>query len=210
MNRTVIPINVKRAGANESGKPTSETPRRMVWPTASLPSLELSREWLLDSVSGQSYEGMAVSLWTHHPNLRDSTVRLVHYLSPMWPSADGRCLLNIAVHQAVRGAERAVDNREAFEGRLIGVYLFGLVSVVADIARLDVMGVDAAGITHRWQYFSKPLQDWAREHALTSVFATPRAALPSDVVLSGLKTHMTACLTNPVDAGYLAKFAPQG
>jgi hypothetical protein len=210
LNRTVVPINAKRAGGNESGKTIPDMPGRMAWPAASFPDMELSREWLLNSVSGQSYEGMAISLWTHHPNLRESTVRLVHYLSPMWPAADGRCLLNIAVQQAVRAAERAVDNREAFEGRLIGVYLHGLVSVVPDIARLDVMGVDAAGMTHRWQYFSKPLKDWAHEYSLSSVFATPRPALPSDVVLSGLKTHLTACLTNPVDAGYLAKYAPQG
>jgi hypothetical protein len=114
------------------------------------------------------------------------------------------------VERAVRGAERAVENREAFEGRLIGVYLYGLVSVVEDVARLDVTGVDSNGFGHRWDHFSKPLQDWARGYGMANLFATPRSSPVTDVVLSGLKTHMTARIADPVDAGYLAKYAPQG
>lgn len=181
----------------------------VLWPVGELVDQQQCSQWLSAAVAGKSYEGTAISLWTHHPNLREATERLAQFITPKWPASDGTPLLNVAIERAVSRAQDAIQNREAFEGRLIGVYLYGLISVVTDIARLGIMGVDRAGLPHRWKYFSCPLQEWARGHGMDTVTVQIQGS-PPDALLRGLRTHMTACLTNPVDAGYLAKYAPEG
>ena len=209
MNSTVVPITDKRAGGNQATSTDSDTAVTALWPIADLPDQEQCGQWLASAIAGKPYEGLATSLWLHHPNLRESTERLAQFISPRWPAADGTPLLNLAIERAVSGAQEAIRNREAFEGRLVGVYLYGLMSVVTDIARVGIIGVDRSGTPHRWRYFSAPLLDWARSHGMDVVTVQAQAA-PTDALVRGLRTHMTACLTNPVDAGYLAKFAPEG
>lgn len=209
MTSTVVQITAKRAGGNKAIHPDGEPGPAVQWPIGDLPEQAQCAQWLTDAVAGKAYESLAVSLWTHHPNLREATERLAYFISPNWPAADGTPLLNQAIERAVSRAQDAINNKEAFEGRLVGVYLYGLISVVTDIARLGIMGVDRAGVSHRWRYFSSPLQEWARGHGMDAVTVQMQPA-PTDALLRGLRTHMTACLTSPVDAGYLAKYAPEG
>ena len=107
-------------------------------------------------------------------------------------------------------AQQAIDEGQAFEGRLVGVYLYGLLGVIADIAQVVVRGEDSAGQMRRWPYFSQPLLCWARQHGVQRLQVHRSASPPPEVVLTGLRTHMTACLADPLDAGYLAKHAAQG
>ena len=209
MTSTVVPFTAKRAGGNLASTIEDDSKPTVLWPVGEILDQAQCSQWLITAVAGKSYEGIAVSLWTHHPNLREATERLAFFISPKWPAADGTPLLNVAIERAVSRAQEAITNREAFEGRLIGVYLYGLISVVTDIARLAIMGVDSAGVPHRWKYFSSPLQEWARGHGMETVTVQMQGT-PTDALLRGLRTHMTASLANPVDAGYLAKYAPEG
>jgi hypothetical protein len=177
---------------------------------AELPDERQCADWLDRAIVGTSYENTALSLWRNQPNLRLSTEKLAGYITPRWPSADGSPLLQVAVEHAVRRAQEAIDLGQAFEGRLVGVYLYGLLGVIADIAQVEVRGEDARGQARCWLHFSEPLLQWARHHGMASLQVHRAAAPPPEVVLAGLRTHMTACLTDPLDAGYLAKHAAQG
>jgi hypothetical protein len=182
----------------------------IVWPVAELPDARQCGEWLDRVLLGTPQESMALSLWRNHPNLRRSTEKLASFITPKWPAASGGPLLRVAVEGAVARAQHAIEQGQAFEGRLVGVYLYGLLDVVSDIAQRVIRGEDRDGQIRRWEYFSQPLLQWARQHGIERVLVHRAEAPLSEVVLTGLRTHMTACLTDPVDAGYLAKHAGQG
>jgi len=182
----------------------------VAWPVAELPDERQCGEWLDQVIVGTPHECMAMSLWRNQPNLRRSTEKLANFITPKWPAADGGPLLRVAVESAVKRAQEAIEQGQAFEGRLVGVYLYGLLGVLGEIAQLAIRGEDQDGQLRRWEYFSQPLLQWARQHGIQRLLVQRAEALPSEVVLTGLRTHMTACLTDPVDAGYLAKHAAQG
>lgn len=206
--RSVVPFRAKQQPqpVHNLSTPTST----LVWPVADLPDERRCREWLDQSVIGAPYENTARSLWRHHPNLRASTEKLAGFITPLWPAANGGPLLQIAVERAIGRAQQAIEQGQAFEGRLVGVYLYGLLDVIGDIAQLVVRGQDRDGQVLRWEYFEQPLQPWACEHGIEQLVGERTQASPSEVVLSGLRTHMTARLADPLDAGYLARHAAQG
>jgi hypothetical protein len=182
----------------------------IVWPVAELPDERQCGEWLDQVIVGTPYESIALSLWRNQPVLRQSTDKLASFISPKWPASSGGSLLEEAVARAVMRAEEAIEQGQAFEGRLVGVYLYGLLGVVTDIAQLVIRGEDRLGQLRRWEYFSQPLLPWARQHGIQRLLVH-RAENPlSEVVLTGLRTHMIARLTDPVAAGYLAKHASHG
>jgi hypothetical protein len=182
----------------------------IVWPVAELPDERQCGEWLDQVIVGTPYENIALSLWRNQPGLRQSTEKLASFITPKWPASSGGSLLEEAVERAVTRAQEAIEQGQAFEGRLVGVYLYGLLGAVTDIAQRVVRGEDRLGQLRRWEYFSQPLLPWARQHGIQRVLVH-RAENPlSEVVLTGLRTHMTACLTDPVAAGYLVKHASHG
>jgi hypothetical protein len=205
---TVLSFTSKRPARSDADR---EVPsHEVVWPVRDLPDEAECGQWLNDVIAGTPYEGTALSLWTHHQNLRESAEKLACFITPKWPSSQGGSLLQQAVHAAVTGAQEAIDQGQAFEGRLVGVYIFGLISVVQDIASLVVRGRNKAGQSIRWEYFSQPLLEWAREHGIEEVVVTKSASRPSAAMLEGLRTHLLARIADPIDAGYLAKHAPHG
>ena len=209
MTRTVVlPFAAHRLRLDGSAGPS--VPRGAVWPVSELPDERACADWLDGVVVGAPWENTARSLWRNQPNLRLSTEKLAGFITPRWPAADGSPLLQLALRNAVLRAQEAIDQGQAFEGRLVGVYLYGLLGVIGDIAQVVVRGEDAEGQMRRWPYFSQVLRQWALEHGMTRLYVHRAAAPPSEVVLVGLRTHMTACLTDPLDAGYLAKHAAQG
>lgn len=209
ITNTVLPFTTpKRARPKTSG--TLESSGTVIWPVAELPGERQCGEWLDRVIVGRPYESTALSLWRNQPNLRRATEKLASFITPMWPAPRGGSLLEEAVERAVGRAQDAIDQGQAFEGRLVGVYLYGLLGVVNDIAQLTIHGEDREGTMRRWEYFSQPLLHWARGHGMDKVLVQQVPAPLSEVVLTGLRTHMTACLTDPVDAGYLAKHAAHG
>lgn len=206
-SNTVVPFSTKRPRVK--GSPVDE-PGAVIWPVAQLPDECQCGEWLDRVILGTAYEATAMSLWRNQPNLRLATEKLASFITPMWPASRGGSLLQEAVERAVTRAQVAIDQGQAFEGRLVGVYLYGLLGVVNDIAQLVIRGEDRDGQLRRWEYFSQPLIEWARKHGIERLLVQQLPVPPSEVVLTGLRTHMTACLTDPVDAGYLAKHAAQG
>lgn len=206
-SNTVVPFSTKRPRVK--GSPVDES-GAVIWPVAQLPDECQCGEWLDRVILGTTYEAIAMSLWRNQPNLRLATEKLASFITPMWPASRGGSLLQEAVERAVTRAQVAIDQGQAFEGRLVGVYLYGLLGVVNDIAQLVIRGEDRDGHLRRWEYFSQPLIEWARKHGIERLLVQQLPVPPSEVVLTGLRTHMTACLTDPVDAGYLAKHAAQG
>lgn len=205
---SVLPFSSKRARPRTSDAIASSA--TVIWPVADLPDERQCGEWLDHVIVGRPYESTALSLWRNQPNLRLATEKLASFITPMWPAPRGGSLLEEAVGNAVVRAQEAIDQGQAFEGRLVGVYLYGLLCVVNDIAQLAIRGEDRDGQMRRWEYFSQPLLQWAKGHGIQRVLVQQVPTPPSEVVLTGLRTHMTACLTDPVDAGYLAKHAAHG
>lgn len=199
----VLPAS-KRQGAAKS------TPKVLAsWSPAQLrPSHKY--QWLEEAVAGRPHEGMAKSLWLHHPHLQEAARKLSSYITPQWPGRHGESLLALAIQRAVTRADQSLSNGEGFQGRLTGVYLFGLTSIAEEVSRIVVSGVDDHGHHHRWPYFSRPLSQWASRQGLHQLEAEVTQPAASDVLLSGLKTHIVARLTDPQEAGYLAKYAPLG
>lgn len=208
ISNTVLPFSSKRACQKPHDLGAGAD--CVVWPVAELPDERQCGEWLDQAIVGTPYESTAMSLWRNQPNLRVSTEKLASFITPNWPASSGGSLLQEAVERAVGRAQEAIDQGQAFEGRLVGVYLYGLLGVITDIAQLVIRGEDRDGQIRRWEYFSQPLLQWARQHGIERVLVHRALTPPSEVVLTGLRTHMTACLTDPVDAGYLAKHASHG
>lgn len=207
-SHTVLPFPSQRAGQKAADAAAASA--TVIWPVAELPDQQQCGEWLDRVIVGQPYESTALSLWRNQPNLRLATEKLASFITPMWPAPQGGSLLQEAVERAVTRAQVAIDEGQAFEGRLVGVYLYGLLGVVSDIAQLVIRGEDRDGQFRRWGYFSQPLLQWAHAHGIQRVLVLQVPTPASEVVLTGLRTHMTACLTDPVDAGYLAKHASHG
>ncbi|HEX2543435.1 MAG TPA: hypothetical protein VHL79_01060 [Ramlibacter sp.] len=207
-DRTVVPFRLKAQSAAEAT--VTRGSGSLTWSVAQLPTEQQCRTWLDHALANTPYENTARSLWRHHPNLRTSTEKLASYITPLWPAPGGDPLLQLAVERAVRRAHTEIERGQAFEGRLVGVYLYGLLDVVDDVALLLVRGQDHGGQIRRWEYFSEPLLLWARRQGIEEVILERVPEQPSEAVLCGLRTHMTACLTSPLDAGYLARHAAQG
>src|SRR5262249_44694893 len=129
----------------------------VVWPVAELPDERRCAEWLDQVIVAKPYEGMALSLWRNQPNLRRSTEKLAGFITPNWPAPGGAPLLQVALERALKKAQEAIEQGQAFEGRLVGVYLYGLLGAVTDIAQLVIRGEDRDGQIRRWEYFSQPL-----------------------------------------------------
>lgn len=182
----------------------------VVWPVADLPDQKQTGQWLNEVIGGKPYEGVALSLWTHHPNLRSATEKLASFITPRWPCSGGGALLGAAVERAASGADEAIDRSEAFEGRLVGVYLYGLASIVEDVARLSIRGIDREGQSRNWDYFSVPLLQWARGHGMEQLLVRHVGGPAQAVFLNGLRNSLIAHIASPRDQGYLAKYAPLG
>lgn len=208
MRPTVVPFTAKRAQSKRApGLAPAEG--EVVWPVADVPGPDQCSRWLDEVIVDKPFENVAVSLWTHHPNLRDSTEKLAAFITPQWPGEDGGSLLATAVGEAVSNVQRAIESRQAFQGRIVGVYLYGLLSVHEGVGRLVVRGQDRDGQMRRWNHFSVPLLQWAHGHGIRELVVS-EAAVVTKEFMSGLYYHMLTSVASPTDAGYMAKHAPQG
>jgi hypothetical protein len=168
------------------------------------------KSWLKEIVSGKPYEATALSLWQHHPNLRRATEKLANYLTPMWPNHQGQSLWSTSVEKALQRVEQAMARGEGFEARIVGIYIYWLSQCAQDIACLEIYGVTPNGDRMRWQYFEEPLNSWAKRYGVTHLEAELVPEPPTQEVVAGLRTHLIAHITDPVDAGYVEMYAPRG
>lgn len=166
--------------------------------------------WLNSTIRSASYASVALSLWTHHPNLRLATERLGNYLTPLWPSSAGGSLLGKTIEKAVAEVDIAVQRGASYEARIVGIYLFWLASCVDDVARLQISGTTPTGEVITWKYFSEPLHQWAARHGMQQLEARLVAEPTSKEALAGLRTHLLAHIADPLDVGYLEIHAPRG
>ncbi|MDP3168136.1 MAG: hypothetical protein Q8N06_22095 [Hydrogenophaga sp.] len=181
-----------------------------IWPLSGL-SQTSPGAWLDATIDGKAYASVALSLWTHHPQLRAATERLGVLLTPMWPTLAGDSLLACAIENAVTKVDAAVRRGESYEGRVVAIYLYWLANCVAEVARLAVYGENTDGQLLRWRYFSEPLHSWALAHGMKELETVLVAEQPTVEEVAGLRIHLIARLTDdPVDAGYLELLAPRG
>ncbi|MFC6281211.1 hypothetical protein [Polaromonas aquatica] len=166
--------------------------------------------WLNEIIRNKPYESIALSIWTHQPNLRVATEKLGAYLTPLWPAPDGQSLWSEAIEKAVTKVDLAVQRGESYHGRVVGIYLFWLASCVRDVARISVHGYNKHGERIIWKYFSQPLSVWVKANGIDHIEAVLVDEDPAEEVTAGLRTHLVASITDPVDAGYLEMYAPRG
>ena len=166
--------------------------------------------WLNEIVRDKPYESIALSIWIHQPNLRIATEKLGAYLTPMWPALNGKSLWSEAIERAVTKVDLAVQRGESYHGRVVGIYLYWLASCVRDVARISVHGYTKHGELVVWRYFSQPLNAWVKSNGIDHIEAVLVEEEPTEEVTTGLRTHLVASITDPVDAGYLEMYAPRG
>lgn len=203
---TIVTLNSARARLANNDFESGGT---AYWPINDLVQSD-EDQWIYEAIRDTPHEGAALSIWAHHPNLKEATQKLAAYIGPRWPTRHGGALLSLCIEEAVTRWQSSVQNGESFLGRVVGVYLYGLTKHAADVARLSITGVDRTGATHSWTHFSEPLKAWASRldiDALRAEFAIPA---PSEVVIAGIRTHMITHLSSPTDTGYLIKHAAHG
>ena len=189
--------------------PNSPRDGVVVWPVQDI-TYKTPDVWLQELVKGKPYAHTASSIWMHQPKLRTATEKLGAYLTPMWPGQDGKPLWESALERAATRVDLAVQRGESYSGRLVGIYLFWLTSCVFDVAKIHLHGYTSSGERIVWKYFSKPLETWVRENKITYVEASLVEEDVAAEVVAGLRTHLVARITDPVDAGYLEMYAPRG
>lgn len=207
MTTTVVQLADKRPRpVAQDGEPDGAT---VTWPVKDLENTDQYAKWLTDLVVGTPLDNTAVSLWTHHPNLRHSTEKLARLITPMWPTATGGSLLQLAVETAIRRAQEAQETN-GVEGPVIGAYLSAFVSVrvvLEHVARLVIRGEGRDGRTVRWGYFSEPLLQWAERNGIERLTATQARTQVEKSILKGLRSHLLAGIATPKDAGYVEMYA---
>ena len=204
--RTVIQLRLHRERRDLDGqsKPVA------IWPIKDLAPATPSA-WLMETIAGQSYEAVARSVWTHHPNLRIATEKLGEVITHKWPNAKDDAMLAKVVRHAVPRVDMAMQKGEGYSGRVIGLYLFCLTRCIPDVARLSIYGKTGDGEIVRWKAFSEPLQSWALKNGMQELEAHLVGTEPSEEESAGLRTHLVARITtDPVDAGYLEMHASRG
>jgi len=165
--------------------------------------------WLIEIIRNKPYENVALSIWRYQPNLRLATQKLGAYLTPRWPSPEGTSLWGDAIEKAVTKVDLAVQRGENYTGRVVGIYLYWLATCVRDVARVQVHGYTKQGERLVWKYFTQPLGLWVKSNGIDRIEAVLVEGDPAEEVTAGLRTHLVASITEPVDAGYLAMYGPR-
>lgn len=203
---TIVTLNAARARIAPKDLRTASV---VYWPVSELHEAD-EDEWIKTAVRDTPHESFAEVIWAHHPNLKEATRKLAEYIGPHWPDKAGGSLLALCIAEALRRSHASVSNGEAFLGRIVGVYLFGLTEHAADVARLTISGTDLSGVTHRWTPFAEPLGDWAKRLCIDTVCAEFTSPAPSEGTIAGVRTHMVTRLANPTDTGHLLRHAANG
>ena len=115
-----------------------------------------------------------------------------------------------AVETAVRKVDEALQRGEIYHGRIVGIYMFWLVSCVCDVARISINGYRKDGSMITWEHFSLPLDRWVSENKIQYLEALKSTEEPSQVFVSGLRTHLVGKISQPHDAGCMEVYAPRG
>jgi hypothetical protein len=185
-------------------------PNRTVWNINDLDFSD-SDTWLRKAVDGTDYESSALALWTHHKNLRYATEKFAALITPRWPDSKGNRLLNKTIENAVTPVNRAIQRGEAFEGRVVGLYLYWISRSVDDVARINLHGVTSSGKRIRWPYFSVGIQSWVKQNNFTHLEAQLQTEDAAIEDITGLRTQLIGRITmNPSDAGFMEMHAPRG
>lgn len=200
---------VKNIGIKARQDQNLATGGAAVWAISEL-APKAPNAWLKEIIRNKPYESVALSIWLHQPNLRAATEKLGAYLTPLWPSPSGNSLWSEAIEKAVTKVDMAVQRGENYQGRVVGIYLFWLASCVRDVARITVHGYTRTGDRLVWKYFTQPLAAWVKSNAIEYIEAVLVEEDPTEEVIAGLRTHLVASITDPVDAGYLEMHAPRG
>lgn len=167
-------------------------------------------EWADAAIRGHVLEPAAHSYWIGMPRLKAMAVALANFITPLWPDANGGSLLSLAVEKGIQRAVDAMDAGEVFEGRFVGVYLYGLSDIAQEISRLQIYGRTPSGAVRRWTPFRQTLHAWAADNKLTTVIASKTKSEPDMNYTQGMRVHIITAVANPTETGFVYKYAPQG
>lgn len=222
-SNVVLPFEKRGAGPSEAPARDREKPRRtskierleqmpgeVLWPIQKLPGEAQCARWVDEYVDGKPYEGEVRSLWQNYPRSRAQAESLLSFITPDWPAADGRPLVAHALDSAGERLKLVIDAEGAVnKPRLLGVFLWGLMSIQKEVGRLRVRGLDRNGKVLQWDHFRQPLLEWAQGHGMTEVLAS---SIDNVSILweRGMKTTMLAAIADPSEIGFMETYAPHG
>lgn len=128
----------------------------------------------------------------------------------MWRSPTGDSLLAHAIDAAGSKLLEVMDENTESYPRMLGAYLWALMSIDSTVARLYIRGVDREGALQEWGFFREPALSWARRHGINQVVVSCDTLTPRTDTIMGMRTHMMAAIADPASIGYMHKYAPLG
>jgi len=164
-------------------------------------------EWLNSAIDGSELQGLAMSLWAHHPNLKRATQKFAAMITPKWPTQLGKSLLTQTLENALLNVQVNMAQGDAITGRMIGTYLGWIANSVEDVVRLSIYGETHSGECIRWPYFTQPLKEWADENGIKTLMAKKNEGQPDPVIEAGLRMLLITSIAHPTDVGYVSKYA---
>jgi hypothetical protein len=214
MNSVVVPIDHAPSKAARPRRTTriehlQPQEGEVVWQVSAIPTQEESERWIERHIEGMSYERLMRMLWAQEPRARKQVHKLISFITPKWPAPNGQSLMGVALDAAGAKLTEVLEEGDEYKPRLIGAFLWGLMSVHPDVARLGVRGLDRAGRVQHWHHFSMSILEWARAHGMTEVLASDRDDC-SSIWLRGLRTTMVASIAHPTEIGFMERYAPHG
>lgn len=208
-NPVVVPFTAPARARPSVARRLELQEGEVAWNVGDLPDAERSGEWLDKLIEGKAYEGVLLTVWTHHARTREQAEKLAGFITPMWPSPTGDSLLAQAIDAAGNKLLEVMDENTESYPRMMGAYLWALMSIDSSVARLYIRGVDREGALQEWGFFREPVLTWARRHGITQVVVSDTLTPRMDLVM-GMRTHMMAAIADPVSIGYMLKYAPLG
>lgn len=172
----------------------------IVWPLAQLPTRDDCAKFLAETIEGTDHGSYLQTLWAQQPTTRQQAENLCAFITPNWQTASGQSVVREALERAGARVKAVYLEQSVYTGRVLGAYLWGLLEVHPEIARIGVRGLDRQGRVMRWTHFAQPLRDWAIANGMAEVLACPEREL-SPKWTFGLRTHMASAIASPAAIG---------
>lgn len=112
----------------------------------------------------------ADQIYMEWPNLHKMSVKMVRYLSPIYPGTKGGPLIEECLRQAVE-SYLAVDRAGGEDGAKVGAFMTGLVQNAHWVFETLIYVQHQDKRWRAWEYFSQPVTDWLLQNAASRVLA---------------------------------------
>ena len=193
----------------DAPNPANVSREEAVWPVAGLSSARQCSHWLDHEIHLKPYEGLMRAMWWQEPEMLVQAERLVNTITPQWPGPQGTPLASLAIRAAGEKLLEVVNDGEDYTQRIVGAYLFGLLSITDHVAHTTVRGVDKTDMVRQWTPFSMPLRVWASKNGIRELRVATTPSRPSSWLM-GVRGYAVGQIADPREIGFLNKHAPRG